>query len=454
MLGTSHETTVTPLSLTRNGHRPFICLSCDAFSIVSMNHENAHLVHHESLQVDHLPAARASLRVAVVTETYPPEINGVARTLARLVGSMQERGHSVQLIRPRQAPDRLQVSAPDPMEQMLVRGLPIPQYPHLRMGMPAKKALVAQWTLLRPDLVHIATQGPLGWSALQAARKLRLPICTDFRTNFDAYSRHYGMGWLQKPIAAYLRKFHNLAQCTTVPTEALKAALDANRFERLEVVARGVDVSSFNPAYRDPQLRASWGASEQDCVALYVGRLAAEKNLGLLARAFETMKKANPAIKLVVVGDGPAKGELQARCPDALLVGSQSGSALSRHYASADCFVFPSLTETYGNVTPEAMASGLAVLAYDHAAASDLIRPGHNGLLAPEGDEDRFLGLAEQLATQPALIESLRRPASISVAERDWSRIAEQMERLWMGLLQHHPDGQRAALMRRVASVA
>ena len=372
----------------------------------------------DALLVEHLPARRPALRLAVVTETYPPEINGVARTIARLVHSLQELGHDVQLIRPRQAPDGRHTTYQEPLEQVLVRGLPIPQYPHLRMGLPAKNALVKQWTLHRPDVVHIATQGPLGWSALQAARKLRLPISTDFRTNFDAYSKHYGMAWLQRPIAAYLRKFHNLADCTTVPTEALRAALEANRFERLKVIARGVDVASFNPAFRDPALRASWGAGEQDCVALYVGRLAAEKNLGLLARAFQAMKATHPRLQMVVVGDGPAGEELQANCPEARLCGSQNGEALARHYASADCFVFPSLTETYGNVTPEALASGLAVLAFDHAAASDLIRSGRNGLLAPAGDEACFIRMAESLASDPKLVQQLRQHAITTVAER------------------------------------
>ncbi|MDM7948631.1 glycosyltransferase family 1 protein [Hydrogenophaga sp.] len=398
----------------------------------------------DDLLVEHLSARHPPLRLAVVTETYPPEINGVARTLARLVHSLQDLGHDVQLIRPRQPPDGRHITQQEPLEQILVRGLPIPRYPHLRMGLPAKNALVKHWSLQRPDVVHIATQGPLGWSALQAARKLRLPISTDFRTNFDAYSKHYGIAWLQRPIAAYLRKFHNLADCTTVPTEALRAALVANRFERLKVIARGVDVASFNPSFRDAALRASWGAGEQDCVALYVGRLAAEKNLGLLARAFQSMKAANPRVRLVVVGDGPAREELQANCFDAKLCGSQSGQALARHYASADCFVFPSLTETYGNVTPEALASGLAVLAFDHAAASDLICSGRNGLLAPVGDEASFLRMAVHLATDPTLIQQVRQQAVTAVAERSWSQIASQVETMWIDLLKSrlgsHPE--------------
>ncbi|MGB4058836.1 MAG: glycosyltransferase family 1 protein [Burkholderiaceae bacterium] len=403
----------------------------------------------DHLQVEHLPAARPSLRVGLVTETYPPEINGVALTLAKLVQALQARGHHIQLVRPRQVPDMpdaAEPASPPPLEQVLVRGLPIPKYPHLRMGLPAKKALIKLWTLHRPDLVHIATEGPLGWSALQAARKLKLPISTDFRTNFDAYSRHYGLSWLQKPIAAYLRKFHNLADCTMVPTAALQATLAANRFERLHVVARGVDVARFQPERRSPALRAHWGVADHGQVALYVGRLAPEKNLGLLARTFNAMKAAQPGLTLVVVGDGPGRAELQAACPQALLVGSQTGDALAAHYASADCFVFPSLTETYGNVTPEALASGLAVLAFDHAAASDLVRHGHNGLLAPAGDADAFVRQAVTLATTPALVHKLREQAPASVAARDWSHIASQVEGIWGGLLHRHPSAHQAAL--------
>jgi glycosyltransferase involved in cell wall biosynthesis len=405
---------------------------------MNMNHPD-----NTELMIENLAGALPSLRVGLVTETYPPEINGVALTLSRLVQGLQARGHQVQLVRPRQSKDGSGGSACLFTDEVLVRGLPIPNYPHMRMGLPAKKALIKLWTLQRPDVVHIATEGPLGWSALQAARKLKLPVSTDFRTNFDAYSRHYGLGWLQKPIAAYLRKFHNLADCTMVPTAALRNTLAASRFDRLHEVARGVDVARFNPGHRHAGLRAAWGAKEGDCVALYVGRLAAEKNLTLLARAFNAMRGTNPALKLVVVGDGPARAELQALCPAAELVGSQTGTALAEHYASADCFIFPSLTETYGNVTPEAMASGLAVLAFDHAAAKDLIQPGHNGLLSPADDAEAFVNHAVRLAAQPALVAQLRQQAPAGVAQRDWAQISAQVEGIWLGLLAH----QRIALM-------
>jgi glycosyltransferase involved in cell wall biosynthesis len=391
------------------------------------------------LVIESFPPTRLSLRVALVTETYPPEINGVAMTLARLVHSLQERNHNIQLIRPRQSGADAMTPPEVGLQEVLMKGLPIPKYPHLRMGLPAKKTLVSLWTRQRPDIVHIATEGPLGWSALQAARKLKLPVSTDFRTNFHAYSRHYGVGWLKKPIAAYLRKFHNLANCTMVPTRALEKSLHESGFERLMVVARGIDTARFSPEHRSTELRAQWGAGTGDPVAIYVGRVAPEKNLSVLARTFNAMQAAQPRLKLVVVGDGPGREEFQTLCPTAIQMGVKTGADLACCYASADLFVFPSLTETYGNVTPEAMASGLAVLAFEHAAAAELIRHGQNGLLAPCDDEDAFIRRGVDMARQAQLTQELRQNARASTLTQDWSHIASQVESVWLDLLRPQP---------------
>ena len=396
----------------------------------------------EALLVEHLPVPRPSLRVAVVTETYPPEVNGVAVTLQQLVLRLQASHHQIQLIRPRQPLDHQQHRAG--ADELLVRGLEIPRYPQLRLGMPMKRALVAQWSRQRPDLVHVATEGPLGWSAVQAARQLRLPLSTDFRTNFHAYSQHYGIGWLRKPIAAYLRKFHNLADCTMVPSSDLLQDLCAQGFERLMVVARGVDAARFSPVHRSEALRAQWGVAPDQPVLLSVGRLAREKNLDLLVRSWQAMRARQPDLKLVVVGDGPSRNALAQACPEALLVGAQSGDELARHYASADLFVFPSVTETYGNVTPEALASGLAVLAFDYAAAAELIRHGDNGLLAPRGDEAAFLSSAMDMVNNPALVQRLRERGRATTLTQDWGQIARQVEAVWHQLLSARPPAARA----------
>lgn len=381
----------------------------------------------DSIVVDNYPAAQRSLRIAVVTETYPPEVNGVAMTLARIVEGLHRRNHDVQLIRPRQdASDAAERTVR--FHEVLMRGLPIPRYPNLRMGVPSKKALVQLWSVHRPDVVHIATEGALGWSALQAAVHLKLPVSSDFRTNFHAYSRHYGIGWLYKPIMAYLRKFHNRTQCTMVPTEALKRDLEAGGFKQLTVVSRGVDIQQFSPGRRSAALRAEWGVAEDDLVVVYVGRLAPEKNLATLTAAFEAVLQVQPRARLVVVGSGPQQAELQARWPQAIFAGQRKGEDLAAHYASGDLFLFPSLTETFGNVTTEAMASGLPVLAFDYAAAAQLIRNGENGVLAPMDDTAAFVRAATHLAGQPALRRQMGAAAALTASELDWSTIVARFE--------------------------
>ena len=322
-----------------------------------------------SIVVDRLPSLARSRRIAIVTETYPPEVNGVAMSIARIVEGLQRRSHELQLVRPRQRSTDTEADAETApragrLHEVLTAGWPIPRYPNLRMGAPSKRALVHLWSLQRPDVVHIATEGPLGWSALHAARHLKLPVSSDFRTNFHAYGQHYRIGWLAKPILAYLRKFHNRAQCTMVPTDALRAQLAASGFERLAVVSRGVDTRQFDPRHRSAGLRRQWGAGDDDLVLAYVGRLAAEKNLGAVLAAHDALRGSmGDAVKLVFVGDGPMRAELAARCPQAVFAGQRGGEDLAAHFASADLFLFPSLTETFGNVTIEAMASGLPVVA-------------------------------------------------------------------------------------------
>jgi glycosyltransferase involved in cell wall biosynthesis len=385
-----------------------------------------------------LPSMRPQLRIAVVTETYPPEVNGVAMTLGRLVNGLQIRNHQIQLIRPRQHDD----DQPQPtatLTEHLQRGIALPRYEGLKMGLPAKAVLTRLWTMYRPDVVQIATEGPLGWSALAAANKLRLPVASDFHTNFHSYSNHYGFGLLRRAIVAYLRKFHNKAAVTLVPTAGIRRELLGYGYENIEIIGRGVDTKLFHPGRRDPALRARWGVNENETVALYVGRLAAEKNLALVFRAFDAMREAHPATRLVLVGDGPERAPWQARRPDAIFCGTQVGETLAAHYASGDVFLFPSLTETWGNVTIEAMASGLAVVAYDCAAAEEVIRHGENGLKAPPEDEAAFVTQAVSLAPAPVLQRRLGSAAAARAAQLSWDAIIDSFERVLLRLAQPQP---------------
>jgi len=367
------------------------------------------------------------MHIAMVTETYPPEVNGVARTVALMADGLRALGHSIQLVRPKQGEaDTPQQAAG--YEELLCRGIPIPRYAQLKMGLPAGRALDAAWRAHRPDLVHVATEGPLGWSALGVARKLGLPVASDFHTNFHAYSRHYGVAWLSRPIAAVLRRFHNRCDCTLVPTDEMAEDLARLGFERLRVVGRGVNAQVFSPARRRPALRAQWGADEDTLVALCVSRFAREKNFPLVIEAYEAMRRANPATRLVLVGDGPLQAELRRANTGSVIAGRLVNGELSAHYASADVFLFPSVTETFGNVTLEAMASGLAVVAYRYAAARQHLEHGRSALLAETGDRAGFIAHAERLAREPALVPALGRAARAAAEPVSWNRITRDFE--------------------------
>lgn len=401
---------------------------------MGLHHPRMNASPDSELIVDHFPAAWRSMRIACVTETYPPEVNGVSLTVARMVEGLHRRNHDVQLVRPRQAAEADAESA-GRFQEVLLKGLPIPRYPSLRMGVPSKRTLIQLWTHHRPDVVHIATEGPLGWSALQAALQLKLPVCSDFRTNFHTYSQHYGVGWLYKPIMAYLRKFHNRTLCTMVPTEALRRELAQAGFHNLAVVTRGVDTVQFGPAHRSEALRRSWGAGPDTLVVSCVGRLAREKNLELLLLAFEAIVREQPKARLLVVGTGPLRAELEARCPQAIFAGQRTGDDLAAHYASSDLFLFPSLSETFGNVTTEALASGLPIVAFDHAAAAQVIAADEQGVRVPFGDGEAFVSAAVALALDGPRRHRLGQAARERARELDWESIEQRFEGVLAGAI-------------------
>jgi len=376
----------------------------------------------------------ASVKIAIVTETYPPEVNGVASTIAKFIKGLVELGHDITLIRPRQGLKDKPKNEVN-FKEILMVGIPIPGYSALRMGLPQKNRLIKQWTSERPSLVHIVTEGPLGWAALEAAKKLNIPICSDFRTNFDAYSTHYGLSFLKRPIQRYLRYFHNNCNFTMVPTQALRNQLLSHGFERLRVLARGVDTELFNPLKRCQELRKQWGVQDHQKVVLYVGRLAAEKNLQVTVDAFRAMSQVNPNLKMVWVGDGPLKESLKLSCPNSIFTGVQTGEALAAHYASGDLFFFSSLSETFGNVTLEAMASGLAVLAYDYAAARQFIDHGVNGFLANPNEANSFINQGLELLKDSVDLQNLRVQARQTTLEISWDKVTKKLENNYEDLL-------------------
>jgi glycosyltransferase involved in cell wall biosynthesis len=344
------------------------------------------------------------MRYAIVTETYPPEVNGVALTVQGLEHGLRNRGHEVDLIRPRQSQDTAAT------HEVLVRGASLPRYPGLRFGLPAPQRLAQHWQQRRPDAIYIATEGPLGWSAMRSARRLGIPVASGLHTRFDEYLPDYGAAWLQAAALAWMRRFHNQADVTLVPTQELRQFLQDNGFARPRQLARAVDGRQFDPQQRSAALRAEWGIEGQGLVVIHVGRIAAEKNLGLAVKAFRRIQQQRPKARFVWVGDGPLREKLAYENPDFIFCGIQRGEALARHFASGDLFLFPSRSETFGNVTLESMASGVATVAFNYGAAREHLRSGHNGV-AVENDES-FIAAAVQLASDEEMRTTLGANAS------------------------------------------
>jgi glycosyltransferase involved in cell wall biosynthesis len=371
------------------------------------------------------------MKIVLVTETFPPEVNGVAMTNQRLVRGLVARGHAVTLVKPSR-------KDADPNDAggatvLPVWALPIPTYPGLRCGIPRPGQLKRAFREIKPDVVHVATEGPLGVAALRAARKQGIPVTSTFHTNFQDYCADYGFRFLEKRAMAYLRWFHNACAFTTVPDPALIERLGAAGVQNLRLLGRGADTKLFDPARRDPILREEWGAAPGDPVALYVGRAAAEKNIPLALEAWKAAAQKCPTLKMVVVGDGPVRKKLQKRWPGVIFAGMRYDEDLARHYASADLFLFGSTSETFGNVIVEALASGLVVLTYDYAAGQQFIKSGENGFLAPLADEKKLRQMAVDLVQNQPQWSPIREKARTTAESYPWTKTIETFEGMLSG---------------------
>jgi glycosyltransferase involved in cell wall biosynthesis len=369
------------------------------------------------------------MKISFVTDTYTPQANGVATTMERLVNGLRERGHEVDVIRP-------SALACDE-EGLRVPSIGFPGYREVRFGFPIRLILQARWYRSRPDIIYVATETPMGASAISAARALGIPSASGFHTNFQQYMAHYQMPLMERAVLKYLRHVHNRSTCTFVPSYDVIAELDKKGFENLELLPKGVDTKLYNPKKRSAALRLAWGAREGSLVGLYVGRIAAEKNLPLIVKTFVELQKRIPDFKGVFVGSGPRLAELKREHPEFIYPGVLRGEDLAQHYASADVFIFPSITETFGNVTLEAMASGLAVVAYNYAAARQHIVHGENGFVAEFDKEEDYLKVALEAAMSDS--GTLREQARISARKVRWRKVVKRFEAQLIRLIESGP---------------
>ena len=358
------------------------------------------------------------MRIDIVTDTFAPDVNGVAMTLGRLCDGLRRRGHLVHVIRTGEGGGR---------GETIAASVPLPGYKEVRVGLPGPFKLRKRWTKRRPDAIYVATESPLGISAIKTANALEIPVATGFHTNFHQYMEQYRLGGLQPAAMAYLKKVHSRANLTMAPTRDVVDMLEREGFQNVRLLGRGVDTDLFHPTKRDTALRASWGARDGSPVAIIVGRVAAEKNLPFAMECFRKMRERMPDLACVVVGDGPLREKLQAEHPFVHFAGVQTGEDLARHYASADILIFPSETETFGNVLLEGMASGLVTVSHDYAASGRHVAHDRNGLKAPKGDREGYLGECFA-ALHRWNDDAFRTEARATTESLGWDQVVESFE--------------------------
>jgi len=364
---------------------------------------------------------RVSVRIAYITESFPPDVNGVAHTAVRVAEHLVSRGHEPLVIAPEPAsrPDRPDRTFGFPVVR--VRSIGLPVYPGFRVGLPGqavRKAIASH----RADLVHLAGPFVLGAGGCSAARSLNIPIVAVYATDLPAYARSYHTGRVGEAICwRRLRKIHNRSDRTLAPCTATAADLDANGVERVWIWARGVDSVRFDPAKRNDQMRADLAPGGELLVG-YVGRLATEKRVDLLA---ETARL--PGVRLVIVGSGPAEAAIRRAVPEATYLGQRQGENLAEIYASFDVFVHSGPHDTFGQTLQEAAASGLPVIAPAVGGPLDLVRDGVTGFLVTPCDGTAIAEAVGRLAADPLLRAAQGRAAREMVVGRSWSVMCDEL---------------------------
>lgn len=373
------------------------------------------------------------MKIALITDTYADDVNGVARTLARLVEHAAERGHEVALVTTRVSPD----SAEHTVVHCQRPGIPVPMYPELQLaagiGREGRRTLEA----FGPDLVHVATESTVGLSGRRWALRNQVPLVTSFHTNFPAYLHDYRLGFVEPVLWKYLRWFHGRALLTFCPSSDTREMLRIRNFhDRIRVWSRGVETELYSPARRSDATREHI-APGADRILVYVGRLAPEKRVDVLLEAFIRMRDSvGPGTALVFVGDGPSGDSLRARAPDGVhFTGYLTGVPLAEAYAAGDVFVFASDTETFGNVVLEALSSGLPAIVVDKGGVRETVHPGRTGVRVPVGDVDAFARACVELLQDEPRRQRLGDGARAEALSRRWDVILD-------GLL----DGYREAL--------
>jgi phosphatidylinositol alpha 1,6-mannosyltransferase len=361
------------------------------------------------------------MRIAIITESFPPDVNGVAHCVVRVAENLVRKGHHPLVIAPESARAASAADAQFPYPVERVPSVPLPGYPTFRIGLPTprtRRAIARHGT----QLVHLASPVALGAWGSHVARAMNLPVVAVYQTDLPNYARAYRLGAFTEAFAwRWLRDIHNAAGRTLAPSSVTADDLLAHGMERVWLWGRGVDTERFHPAHRDERLRAELAPGGEVIVG-YVGRLAAEKRVDLLASV-----AGLPGVRLAVTGGGPMEEELREALPSAAFLGTRHGEDLARIYASLDVFVHTGPFETFGQTIQEAAASGLPTIAPAAGGPLDLVDEGVTGFLVPPGDGDALAAAVGKLTSDPALRSRFGEAARRRVLNRSWPALVDEL---------------------------
>ncbi len=390
----------------------------------------------ERAAISVMPVARAqpgpALRVALFSGNYNYVVDGPVKALNRLVAHIEARGQAALVFAPTTATPAFKHEG----ELVSVPSVALPgsrsEY-RLALGLP--KAARARLDAFRPTIIHVAAPDLLGLGALNYARAKRLPAVASFHTRFDTYPRYYGLRFLEPAVTAYMRRFYARCERVYAPSPSMVDELKRDRIGGdIRLWTRGVDQALFNPRRRDQAWRRSLGFADDDVVVAFVGRLVLEKGVDMFAAAVEAARAERRTVRALIVGDGPARAHFAESLPHAVFTGHLDGEALARAYASADVFLNPSVTETFGNVTLEAMASGLPAVAAAASGSRSLIADGETGfLIADARSVEGFSSALVALAADSALRAGFSANSLSAARAYEWDAILD-------GLLDDYRD--------------
>lgn len=381
------------------------------------------------------------MRIALFTDTFEPEVNGVARTLARLYRALKQRGIETLVI----APEYPRSHDDDrPFDHSVERNLSFPffPYPEVRLAVPRPFYLKKKLDAFQPTLCHIATPVNLGLYGKSYCQARHIPMVASYHTHFDRYVDYYNLAWILPILNEYLKWFHAPMKRIYVPSQETMHHLKTLGYEQLELFSRGVDTTHFKPLDNDKRahLRQAYDLPVDRTVYLYVGRLAVEKDLDILKEAILHLPEASlQSMFFLFVGDGPLRPALEQALQGkpVRFLGFRQGEELAQLYAIADWFVFPSSTETFGNVVLEAFASGTPVIGVNAGGVKELIQPEENGVLLPPRDIPALTNALLHLSLSIDKRHVLRLGARQSALRRSWDAIFDQLIASYEEVIQH-----------------